>query len=530
MSSKQYCIYLRKSRADVEIENATAEDVLERHEKILMELAHRQNLNIVKIHREVVSGETIVSRPKMQALLSEVEQGLWTGVLVMEVERLARGDTVDQGIVAQTFKYSDTKIITPAKTYDPNNEYDEEYFEFGLFMSRREYKTINRRLQRGRLSSVNDGKYVGNRPPYGYDRLKLEHEKGYTLVPNETEAPIVHLIFDWYTKGVPDDDSGAYTRLGIQRIARKLNEMHITPKRGKDWSPGSIRDILINPVYIGKIRWNWRPQHKKMTSGKITIERPRSDIDDCIIVDGLHPPIISDDLFQQAQEVISKNPLTRTNCRNIVKNPLAGLVVCGKCGRKMLRRSYTSGYADTLMCQATTCDNISSSLSLVEMKILDALRDWIDELKPIFEKQNSATQKNAVNVKKKALDKMKAELAKFQKQMDNIHDLLEQGVYDVNTFLDRSRSLSDRIEQVKSGISEMEMEISLDESREISRREIIPKVEHLLDIYNSLPTPKAKNDILKTVLDKVVYTKDKNGRWHNDPADFKIALYPKILK
>ena len=196
----------------------------------------------------------------------------------------------------------------------------------------------------------------------------------------------------------------------------------------------------------------------------------------------------------------------------------------------MLRRSYTSGYADTLMCQATTCDNISSSLSLVEMKILDALRDWIDELKPIFEKQNSATQKNAVNVKKKALDKMKAELAKFQKQMDNIHDLLEQGVYDVNTFLDRSRSLSDRIEQVKSGISEMEMEISLDESREISRREIIPKVEHLLDIYNSLPTPKAKNDILKTVLDKVVYTKDKNGRWHNDPADFKIALYPKILK
>ena len=188
MSSKQYCIYLRKSRADVEIENATAEDVLERHEKILMELAHRQNLNIVKIHREVVSGETIVSRPKMQALLSEVEQGLWTGVLVMEVERLARGDTVDQGIVAQTFKYSDTKIITPTKTYDPNNEYDEEYFEFGLFMSRREYKTINRRLQRGRLSSVKDGKYVGNRPPYGYDRLKLEHEKGYTLVPNETEV------------------------------------------------------------------------------------------------------------------------------------------------------------------------------------------------------------------------------------------------------------------------------------------------------------------------------------------------------
>ena len=81
----------------------------------------------------------------------------------MEVERLARGDTIDQGIVAQTFKFSDTKIITPIKTYNPNNEFDEEYFEFGLFMSRREYKTINRRLQRGRMASVKDGKYVANK-------------------------------------------------------------------------------------------------------------------------------------------------------------------------------------------------------------------------------------------------------------------------------------------------------------------------------------------------------------------------------
>lgn len=63
--------------------------------------------------------------------------------------------------MSQTFKYSGTKIITPMKVYDPENEFDEEYFEFGLFMSRREYKTINRRLQRGRISSAKEGKFVG---------------------------------------------------------------------------------------------------------------------------------------------------------------------------------------------------------------------------------------------------------------------------------------------------------------------------------------------------------------------------------
>ena len=43
------------------------------------------------IYREIVSGETIASRPVMQQVLSEVEQGLWSGAFVMEIERLARG-------------------------------------------------------------------------------------------------------------------------------------------------------------------------------------------------------------------------------------------------------------------------------------------------------------------------------------------------------------------------------------------------------------------------------------------------------
>ena len=80
----------------------------------------------------------------------------------MEVERLARGDTIDQGIVQRAFQYSGTQIVTPAKTYNPNNEFDEEYFEFGLFMSRREYKTIRRRMRAGVTAAVKEGKWPFN--------------------------------------------------------------------------------------------------------------------------------------------------------------------------------------------------------------------------------------------------------------------------------------------------------------------------------------------------------------------------------
>lgn len=125
----EYALYLRKSRADLEAEAKGEGETLARHEKMLLELARRYGFSIGKIYREIVSGESIESRPVVQELLSDVEAGRWKGILVVEVERLARGDTMDQGRVAKSFKFSNTKIITPIKIYDPNNEFDEEYFE-----------------------------------------------------------------------------------------------------------------------------------------------------------------------------------------------------------------------------------------------------------------------------------------------------------------------------------------------------------------------------------------------------------------
>lgn len=151
-----YCMYLRKSRKDIEAEEHGQGETLQRHEDDLQKTASRLNIKVSKIYREIVSGETIASRPVMQQLLSDVESGMWAGVLVAEVERLARGNTMDQGLVSNTFQYSGTKIITPTKIYDPTNEFDQEYFEFGLFMSRREYKTITRRLKSGIISSVSE--------------------------------------------------------------------------------------------------------------------------------------------------------------------------------------------------------------------------------------------------------------------------------------------------------------------------------------------------------------------------------------
>lgn len=524
-------IYLRKSRKDNEAEARGEGETLARHEKALLELAERLNLNVTDIYREIVSGETISARPVMKRLLGEVSQGVWAGVLCAEVERLARGDTSDQGQVAKTFKFSGAKIITPMKTYDPNDEYDEEYFEFALFMSRREYKIITRRMQRGRMDSVKEGKYAGSRPPLGYRRIKLEKEKGWTLEIVPEEANIIRMIYELYTEGESQKD-GSRKRLGVSLIAKKLNRLKIPSKTGKTWVASSVRDILINPVYAGKIRWNWRPAKKKMVDGQVEIERPRAKTEECIIVDGLHEAIVKFDIFTKAQEFMKQNPARPVGERHTVKNPLAGIIICGKCKRAMTRRPYSGKYPDTLMCAVPECPTVSVQLHYVESRILEGLEEWLGEYRLQWGLSKQVTgqkPKNnfAVGLRQEALYKIEAEIKLLNTQLSKIHDLLEQGVYDADTFLNRAREIGGRIGQAQNEHAAVAADIAAEKMRE-SHISVIPKVERLLDVYRELETPKAKNDLLRDVLEKIIYIKDKGGRWHNAPDDFELTLYPKL--
>ena len=253
---ERYVKYLRKSRFDRDYAELSIEETLKRHEAILDKLASDRGYHIAKTYYEVVSGESIAARPEIQKMLNEVSAGLYTGVLVVDLERLARGNGADQAYISQVFQFSGTKIITPMKDYDPSNEFDEEYFEFGLFMSRREYKTITRRLIRGRDSSATEGKYIGSIAPYGYRRVKLPNEKGYSLEPHPDEAEVIKKIFDMYTH---------YS--GTKVIANYLNDHGVPTRHGDLWTYATISNIITNPIYMGKIRRGWSKQIKSLENG-----------------------------------------------------------------------------------------------------------------------------------------------------------------------------------------------------------------------------------------------------------------------
>lgn len=521
-----YCIYLRKSRADIEAEAHGEGETLARHEKLLLEVAKRGPYNITQIYREIVSGETIVSRPVMQQLLQEVEQGVWEGVLVVEVERLARGDTIDQGIVAQAFKYSDTKIITPSKVYDPGNEFDEEYFEFGLFMSRREYKTINRRLQNGRLAASKEGKRVSGAKPYGYERVRCSDGKGWTLRPVEEEADVVRYIFRLYTNGT-EDDNGEIHYAGTNTIARRLDALGIpTPTGGNMWSTKTLYKILQNPVYIGKIRWGERKTKRVSENGAIKIKRVHVSADEWTLVDGLHPAIISEDVFNKAADIMHRGGSAPVPNNNTLANPLAGIVYCAKCGRVLIRR--TSPVYPLLRCTNRYCDNVGAKLELVEERLLQALSGWLADYQLRWNENPASNGADDIKAAEKALHRAEGDIGTLRKQLSRTHDLLEQGVYDTETFLDRSRSLALRINSAEECVASLVAELEEIKCREASKKNIVPKVEKLLEVYKTLPTAQAKNDMLKEVLEKVVYLREVRSQKGGPLDNFELTLFPKL--
>ena len=518
MQNGTYAIYLRKSREDIESEKYGEGETLARHEKILTTLASTRNLTIGKIYREVVSGETISERKEMQKLLKDVENEKWTGVLVVEVERLARGDTADQGRVSKAFKYSHTKIITPVKTYDPDNEFDEEYFEFGLFMSRREYKTINRRLQRGREISVSEGKFIGNIAPFGYDRIKLKDSKGYSLSINQDEAPIVKEIFRLYT----------FESNTINSVAKQLNNMNLKPRISDKWTISSIKDILSNPTYIGKIVWNRRKQKKKTKNGRLIISRPRNQ--DYLIYDGLHEPIIDTETWNLVQEK-RKHNTPKVKHSHQVQNPLVGLVFCEKCGKPMQRRPYAKAdRPDILICSNLKCDNISSKLYIVENKIIEALKIWLENYKVNYEiKDDSSTDNN--KILEQCILLTQKELEKENTKLDKIYDFFENGVYNKDEFINRSKSIKENIESLENKLKEYTELLNKNTEIQQPKETIIPKLKNVIDLYYKLESAEDKNILLKSILAKVIYLKaEKSIKKNSDPTNFELHIYPKIPK
>lgn len=479
---KNVALYLRKSRDE---ENEDKEVVLKRHETQLLDYCRRNNLIVSKVYREVVSGDTIEKRPEMQKLLDDISAKLYDGVVCMEIERLSRGNQLDQLEILETFKASGAKIYTLSKVYDLTNEdIDEEYFEFALFMSRREYKIIKRRMQRGRRQALLDGYFIPSICPFGYGKEK--QGRGFVLVPNE-QTPILQDIFNRYANGERLVD-----------IARYLNSTGIKPILGDSFNAGMLRRILKNKTYLGYI---YSKQDKTY-------------------YDGRHDAIIDEDIFYKVQDKLNTKS-DRKPASKELRNPLSTLLRCGICGRAL--NLYGSANELYFGCPTIDCKTSGAPLGIVEDRLLEEIKEALQGFNYFLDNYESeiANKKEDIDKEIKAL---KSEIKKRDSMINKACEMLELGVYSKEKFLERTSVLETEIENSKARIEELENITFEDESA----KQAIPKLEKVLEVYPSL-NPAEKNRLLKSIIEKIDYYKTvKFKRLTKDKDTLKLNIFLKV--
>ena len=476
-----FALYLRKSRADIEREKFGEFETLAIHERDLLALAKRDGYAIDKpYYKELVSGEHIADRLEFQKLMQKVEAGVYRGILVHEVSRLGRGEAMEYGYVLFTLRRTGTLVITLTRVYDPRNPDDFRALQMEMFLSNMELGNIRWRLTNGSRARAEMGCFVKSRPAYGYDRVRINGL--WTLKPND-DAPTVRLIFERAAASDP---------LGM--IAREMNAAGMRTASGGFWSAGRLGSILSNPHYMGKIRYNYYRKEIIPTEG-FNYTTKQTYNDDCILVDGLHEGIVSEELWHAANN--RNNGSARVKHSHELKNPLAGLLVCKKCGRSLVRfinHVKSSGNKIPHYRHAPFCD-CKAQGARVDI-VVGVLCDALEEIACDLEARETVGKADTRAGEMAAIDK---QLAHEEKTLDKLMELYFADAITVEEFKQRRMASEELLDALQQRRAVLEKGCAAPQEVAFTIRDALQKLKD-----DTVPV-QAKNAALRAFVEKIEY-------------------------
>ena len=500
-------MYLRKSRQDDPKE--TVEEVLSKHEIQLQEYCLREfggKIPSENIYREVVSGESIAAREKVQQVLARIEDPAVTGVVVTEPTRLSRGDLDDCGQIVKAFRFSRTFVHTMSMTYDLEKKMERKFFQDELLRGNDFLEFIKERLWFGRIAAAKRGAFVNHIAPFGYDRVKKGKE--WTLEPNG-DADTVRMIFQWY----------AHDGLSGGAIAKELNARGIKTATGIKWNRDKVHQLMRNKHYIGKVVYNYRQTVQMLEGGEVVKKRrAAASEEDVVEAQGLHVALIDMETWEKAQIKIGA-PKVRYD--TTLQNPLAGLLVCAGCGRAMRRQIYKHS-ADRINCRSTPHCYKSAPLD----EVIDAVTYALEHSElPALQAKLDNGDGDARKIQERMLAKLEKEMEEYRERKETLYELLETKRYTPDEFDERSARLRVKMDECQAAIYRTRSTMP-------DQVDFAERVVTLQDAIKMLKDPEAtaaeQNRILKTIVDRIEYKGPAPGLaeagWGKTPFTLEVFL------
>lgn len=514
LKGKEIIIYLRKSRSDDPL--LSVEEVLAKHERMLDDWTEAAPSVAGPVPednrlREVVSGETLSSRPKMQELLRRVEAPNIKAILVKEPSRLSRGSLKEIGHIVEILRYTKTLVITLQYTYDLNDDRDRELFERDLMRGNEYLEYTKKILQDGKLLAAKSGQYIGQRAPYGYKKVAYKDGRKTcrTLEPIPEEAEIVKHIFDLYRSGV-----------GSTGICEVLEKEHVRAPRGKNWSPTTISNILFNVHYLGKVRWNYRRKSLSVEDGEI--RRRRLMAEDYLVFDGLHDPIIEQEQWDAVHEIKGKIPKNHTDKQ--MKNPLAKIMYCS-CGKAMAykqnRHKGQNVGLPRLSCSYARCrENGSAIMQEVLDEVAAVLREGVEE----FEVRIEQGTDNSAEIHRQLIQRLERKLAALQELEAKQWDEKIRGGMPDHVFHKLNAQTVADIE----GVTQALCEAKSAEPEHVDLHDKIITFRAALELLNDPDAPvKELNRLLQACIERIEYSRPRSqklGGKQGNPEPFRLDI------
>ncbi|WP_415318038.1 recombinase family protein [Clostridium perfringens] len=495
---KLIAIYCRVSTEE-QSENGYS---IDEQERLLEEWCKKMGYVIYKCYSDRgISGKNIKDRPALKELLSDAKAGKFDMVISWKINRVSR-KLEDVLKIVNLLEKNNITFKSYSEPFETDTPAGRMQFQMMALIGEFERGTIAQNVKMGMIAKAKSGNWCGGRV-LGYDLVPNnspeEEKKGKNkLEINEKEAEIVRFIFNEYSKGK-----------GYKAITNKMNKLGYKTKKGNNFSVGSIRDILTNPVYIGEIRYNVRQNWSE--------KRRRNINPNPIRVKGKHEAIIDRELWDKVQLILESKKGKPSRIYD-GEYPLTGILRCPKCGAGMVISRTTNTLADgtkkriayyccgnwknkgTSVCNSNTI-RVDKANEYVFKKIEELVSN--EAMIKAVVKNINKERKDKVKPAKRLLGDIDKELEKLDKRKRKIFEAYEDDILTKEEFQTRKNELNEKIRTLEEEKKPLLNTISEEVSEEIPYEFIKDILMNFSKVLNSSVSREQQKKLLHMIISEI---------------------------
>ena len=413
-----------------------------------------------------VSGKTVKEHPECQRMLMDIHRGHISGLIFSKIARFAR-NTIELLEFANFFKEHNADLISLKESFDTSTPAGRLFFRIISSMAEWEREEIVDRINTSVETRAKMGKVMGG-IPYGYQR------KGKDDIELHPEESVVRRkMYELYVQ---------HQRYGT--IARILNEEGHRTKRGKKFSDMAIKRLLKDPITKGIRRTRFTKVGK---NGQPELR----DSSEWYVHEA--PAIVSEELWQEVNDIIYKYESTKTQPFNKKLKLFTGFLKC-ECGGKMYVPSSNPKY---------TCKKCKRKIPTEDIEEIfkSQLKQFLlskDDVEAYYQ-----SSQNGIKDKERELNIIKEKIDKLKTKISKLFELHEQGQIETERFKEFYEEPNQQLKQLERTIPTLESEIKILQEHAKSSDYILSEAQSLYDNWDKLSNEEKRN-VVETITKDII--------------------------